>query len=158
MSILAIIAAIGTTALLNHLPNMRLKSAARDIFSTMMKAKVEAIKQGGCVAVLFRPGQNNDYLMFFDNGENGGTDCDGTINGTEKTLQLATSLPNGVRFDPSVSGDGISFLNNALIFTQRGLPFGLGNGTVGLLAVDSSGNAVRQRTITVSSSGRINLD
>ena len=45
VAILGIIAAIGTTGVIRSLPTMRLKSAARDIFSASMQAKAEALQK-----------------------------------------------------------------------------------------------------------------
>ena len=146
---------------------MRLRSAARDIYSLMMQAKVEAIRRGENVTLLFNsPGDT--YIMFLDNGVGiGGGLNDQTPNGTEPVLIPLTALPNRVTYDPGlvVGGtpyaNGVSFGNNAIIFTSRGMPVsaggGLGMGTVGLRAVDANGNTQRQRTVTVSSAGRIRI-
>lgn len=150
ISIVGITATVGTISLLNELPVMRLKSVSRDIFSTMIQAKVEAIRRGGSVAVSFNT-LGNSYTMFFDNGDGGGVADNGLIDGTENVLQIGT-LPEKVTFvDPT------TFNNNALVFTSRGIPSlngALGGGTVKLRTVDS----VRQRSIIVSSAGRIRID
>ncbi len=160
VAILGIIAAIGTTGLLRSLPAMRLKSAARDIFSASMQAKAEAVRRGENVTILFDTA-NNRYLMFLD------SDNDEVVDAGETVLLAATPLPDRVTFDPNlvVNGtphaDGVSFANNALVFSPRGIPAGagggLGGGTVGLRAVDSRAT-VRQRTVAVSTAGRVNMD
>jgi prepilin-type N-terminal cleavage/methylation domain-containing protein len=162
VAIIAILAAVGTTTLLHSLPVMRLRSASRDIYSTMMRAKAEALQRRENVTILFTsPG--NTYTMFLDNGAGvGGVANDEVLNGAELLLVAATALPDRVTFDPAVSGDGVSFANNAMVFTPRGIPInaatgGLGMGTVGLRAVDSLGNTLRQRTIRVSSAGRVSM-
>lgn len=174
ISILGIIGAIGSTSLLNFLPTMRLKSAARDVFSTMMRAKVEAIRRGENVTIRFNPPLTpytpadariplNSYLMFIDNGAGGGVANDEIINGTEPILVAATVLPDRVTFDPAVAGDGVSFFADAMVFSSRGIPvragggFALGAGTVGLRSIDSLGNTMRQRTVVASTAGRINM-
>ena len=161
VAILGIIAAIGTTGVLRSLPAMRLKSAARDIFSAAMQAKAEAVRRGENVTILFDTA-NNTWLMFLD------SDNDEVADAGETVLLAATPLPPRVTFDPGlvVNGtphtDGVSFANNALVFSPRGIPTGggggLGGGTVGLRAVDSSGATVRQRTVVVSTAGRVNMD
>lgn len=161
MVILSIIAGIGTTFLMTYLPNLRLKSAARDIFSVMMQAKTEAIRRGENVTVLFNFA-GNSYTMFLDN------DGDEAVDPGETILITTTSLPDRVSFDPNlvVNGtphiDGISLVNNALIFSPRGIPVGaaggFGGGTIGLRATDAQGNSIRQRTVIVSTAGRINMD
>ena len=175
ISILGIIAAIGSTSLLNFLPTMRLKSATRDVFSTMMQAKVEAIRRGENVTIRFNPPLTpyapadariplNSYVMFIDNGAGGGVANDEIINGTEPMLGPATVLPDRVTFDPAVSGDGVSFFADAMVFSSRGIPVPADGGlilpvneTVGLRSIDSLGNTMGQRTIVASNAGRINM-
>ena len=54
---------------MNYLPGMRLRSAARDIYSTILLAKTEAVRRGENVTVLFNsPG--NSYTMFVDGDNN----------------------------------------------------------------------------------------
>lgn len=165
VAILAILSGIAIPVLLNSLPNMRLRSAARDVYSIMMSAKTEALRRGENVTLLFvSPG--NTYTMFIDNGTGvGGVANDETVNGTETVLAVATSLPDRVVYDPAVGGDGVTFANNAMVLSTRGIPVsaannppsGLGGGTVGLRAVDSLGNTLRQRSIVASTSGRIRI-
>jgi prepilin-type N-terminal cleavage/methylation domain-containing protein len=166
MAIVAILAGIATPFLLKAIPNMRLRSTARDIYSAMMQAKVEAIRRGENVTLLFNsPGDS--YIMFLDNGAGAGGANDQTPNGTEPVIIHLTALPNRVTYDPGLVvdatpyADGVSFGSNAIIFTSRGMPVnaggGFGAGTVGLRAVDANGNTQRQRTITVSKAGRIRI-
>ena len=177
VAILGIIAAIGTTGLLRSLPTMRLKSAARDIFSAAMQAKAEAVRRGENVTILFDTA-NNTWLMFLDRqpptpppaipGPSPATDDNEALDAGETVLLAATPLPDRVSYDPNlvVNGtphaDGVSFANNALVFSPRGIPAGagggLGGGTVGLRAVDSSGATLRQRTVVVSTAGRVKMD
>jgi len=161
VAIIAILAVVGSTTLWHSLPVMRLRSASRDIYSIMMRAKAEALQRCENVTILFTsPG--NTYTMFLDNGAGGGVANDEVPDPAELVLVAATALPDRVTFDPAVSGDGVSFANNAMVFTPRGIPInaatgGLGMGTVGLRAVDSSGNTLRQRTIRVSVAGRVSM-
>ena len=165
VAILVIIAGIATPILLNDLPEMNLKSAARDIFSAMMRAKAEALRRGGYVTLLFNPG-GNSYVLFYDNGDGGGIAHNGIIDGAEAVILTNTPLPKWVSFDPAAAdtgGTGVSFLNNALIFSPQGIPVDTsgaafaGGQTVGLRAVDRSGAVKQQRTITVSVAGGIKM-
>jgi type IV fimbrial biogenesis protein FimT len=136
VAIIGILAAIAIPNFLSWLPNMRLNSAARDIYGIMSKAKMEAIRRQINVTVLFNsPGDS--YIMFPNN------------------VVEPTTLPDRVMYDPAVSGDGVNFNNNALVFSPRGIPVGLG--TIGLRTTDANGNTDRQRIITVSIAGRINI-
>lgn len=157
ISILGIITAVGSTILLQHLPAMRLKSATRDLFSTMMQAKVEAIRRGASVSLAFNIA-GNSYTMFLDNGTGGGIASNGIRDGNETILQAATALPSNVTFNGATT-----FGNNALVITSRGIPVNgfngtLGNGIVNLCILDSLGNIVRQRFIAVSSAGGYRID
>lgn len=163
VAILILIGAIATPILLNFLPNMRLRSAARDVYSAMMEAKTEAIQRGVNVTVLFNsPG--NSYIVFIDDGAGGGVAGNGIIdNLAEQTITTVPTLPDRVTFDPTVGGDGVTFAINALVFSSQGIPViagaggGLGGGIVGLRATDSLGNTTRQRTITVATAGQISM-
>lgn len=172
VAIIGILAAVAFPVLLNSLPNMRLRSAARDIYSVMMQAKIEALRRGENVTLLFNsplPGGSpgGTYTMFIDNGIGGGTANDEVRNGTEAVLVAATPLPVRVTFDPVAvdpdgNNDGVTFAANAIIFTSRGIPEhallgGIGPGTVALRAVDSNGNTQRQRSVVASSAGRISI-
>jgi|GEM_PF-1164030 len=156
VAVLGIVATIGTTVLLANLPNMRLKSSTRDIFSAMMQTKAEAIRRGESVTLLFNT-LANTYTMFLDRGSGIAANNDNNaVDAGETVLVAATRLPDRVTFDPGVDVDGVSFTNNALIFSPRGFPANLG--TVSLRAIDSQGNTQRQRSVAVSIAGRINMD
>jgi prepilin-type N-terminal cleavage/methylation domain-containing protein len=175
VAIIGILAAIATPNLLNFLPNMRLRGAARDIYSAMMQTKVEALRRGENVTLLFNSPLPNGspggtYIMFLDNGNGGGAADDEAPNGAEPVLLAVTALPARVTYDPvAVSDlgvphpDGVTFgNNNVLVFNSRGIPIntfnnGLGAGAVWLRATDSNGNTQRQRRVVVSSAGRIRM-
>jgi prepilin-type N-terminal cleavage/methylation domain-containing protein len=160
VAIIGILAAIAVPSFLSWLPNMHLRSAARDIYGIMSKAKMEAIKRHVDVTVRFNsPGDS--YIMFLDNGAGGGTPADQAQNGTEPVLVALVTLPDRVTYDPAVDGgDGVTFTNNALVFSSRGLPiitFIDPPETIGVRSTDANGNTDRQRVINVSSAGRINI-
>jgi len=71
LSIIAIISAISAPVLLNYLPNMRLKSAARDLFSSIQEARMAAIKNNSPVAIVFNnsgdAAPTNDSYSLYDN-------------------------------------------------------------------------------------------
>ncbi len=53
IGIIAIMAAAGTPSFLNWLPNYRLRSAARDIYSTLQNARLLAVRENTSVRVVF---------------------------------------------------------------------------------------------------------
>jgi type IV fimbrial biogenesis protein FimT len=172
VAIIGILAAVAVPSFLSWLPNMRLRSAARDIYGAMSKAKMEAVKRHVDVTVRFCPPGDPDcpanplgyYIMFLDNGDGGGTLEDEIQNGMEPVLVTLTTLPDRVTYDPAVGGDGVTFgNNNALVFSSRGIPINtfnnsFGPGRIGLRSTDANGNTDRQRVINVSSAGRINIE
>jgi len=166
VAIVAIVAAIALPLLLNHLPNMRVTGAARDVYSIMMQAKGESLQRGENVTIFF-DSPNNSYTMFLDNGAGGGVTGNIIRDGGEVTLVTTTFLPDKVSYDPTIGGgDGVTLAGNALVFTPRGIPvsalsppgsFTLGFGTVGLRAVNSAGVTVRQQAVVMSSAGRLRI-
>lgn len=163
IAIMAILAGIAYPLMLSWLPNMRLRGAARDVYSVMQRARAEAIERGVDVTVGFSTA-TDAYILFLDNGAGGNTGND-VLDADEPALLRSGPLPEGVAFDDraappapltAIKGidgvvDGISFASNALVFTPRGLPDGVG--TVALW-VPATG---RQRTVAVSIAGRVRM-
>ncbi|MBU4230742.1 MAG: GspH/FimT family pseudopilin [Proteobacteria bacterium] len=157
VAIMGILAGIAFSLMRNWLPNMRLRGAARDVYSVMQRAKAEAIERGVNVAIAYNTVANT-YTMFVDVNSNRLQDAG------EISLLSSGPMPDGVAFDnrpapplpaTEVKGadgivDGVSFAGNAVAFTPRGLP--VGTGTVALLATTG-----RQRTVTVSIAGRVRM-
>ena len=165
--VIALLAAIALPTLIDFLPNFRLRSASRDLYSAILQTKAEAIQRSQNVTLLL-DSPPDTYTIFIDDG--GGTPANAnnrTIDAQETVISSSTPFPTGVIFGPAdlnndgdfidageiADADGISFVNNVIVFTARGLPVGIG--TVGLRALASDGSVVRQRSITVSSGGRI---
>jgi len=178
MVIIGVLAAVAVPNFLSWLPNMRLRSTARDIYGIMSRAKVEAIKRHENVTVRFCPPGDADcpvnplgyYIMFLDNGAGGGTLEDEIRNGSEPILASLTTLPDRVTYDPAtvkegggIEADGVTFgNNNALVFNPRGIPFNtvlstFGPGIVGLRSLDAAGNTQKRMSVHVNSAGRINI-
>lgn len=151
VAIMGILAGIAYPLMLSWLPNMRLRGAARDVYSVMQRAKAEAIERGVDVTVGFSTA-TDAYIMFLDTGEGvGGIAGNGVLDGSEPALFRSGPLPDGVAFDPATGGDGVTFAGNALVFTSRGLPAGTGTVAVWVPATG------RQRTVTVTIAGRVRM-
>ena len=94
VAVIGIMAAIAVPAIMSWMPNIRLKADARELYSTMQKAKMEAIKRNTCASIAFTtavfPATGGSYILFLDNGEGAGTACNGQQDGTEPVL---TTIP-----------------------------------------------------------------
>lgn len=158
VAIIGILVGIAYPLMLSWLPNMRLRGAARDVYSVMQRAKAEAIERGMNVAIAYNTAANT-YTLFVDVNRNRVQDAG------EVSLLSSGPMPDGVAFDnrpapplpaTEVKGaddivDGVSFAGNVAAFTPRGLP--VGTGTVALLAAATG----RQRTVTVTIAGRVRM-
>jgi len=127
LSILATLAAAAIPAFSVWLPNYRLKSAARDLYSNLQMAKMGAVKKNGDWAVIFdntsSPGK---YAIASGPGGNGEWDVPADDEQIEKIVNLAGY--KGVRFghgnagEPvgGTFGDEISYNPNRTVFNSRG--------------------------------------
>ena len=169
IAIIGIAAAIALPVLIKTLPQRYLRSTARDLYSALMQAKSEAIRQGTFVSVGISPGSDHMFIIFVDNGEGGGMARNGRRDGAETVLLSSGKLANRVVFDSDTNfasdGSGITFVNKAAVFNARGLPVKaggsgneLGGGKLKLCTATWGGQATDDcRVIAVSSAGRIRL-
>jgi prepilin-type N-terminal cleavage/methylation domain-containing protein len=129
MVILAALAAFAIPTFAVWLPNYRLKSAARDLYSNFQMAKMGAVNNNRDWAVIFdntsSPGR---YSIVSGRGENGAWDVPVSDEPIEKTVELAGY--KGVRFghgdagEPvpvgGAFGDEITFGDYVAVFNPRG--------------------------------------
>ncbi|MCL7488667.1 MAG: GspH/FimT family pseudopilin [Desulfobulbaceae bacterium] len=130
MAIIGIMSAVAIPSFLHWLPNIRLKSAARDMYSTIQKAKLGAIKENRDWAVIFDPGDNS-YAICDDSGDddwttNIGNNCFESVSlssyqsgvtyghGNVPAGQSATTPP------AAFPGDDVNYTNNTVVFNSRG--------------------------------------
>jgi prepilin-type N-terminal cleavage/methylation domain-containing protein len=176
IAIMAIVAVITVPILLRDLPVMNLKSTARDIYSAMMQAKVEALKRGGYVTLLFDPA-NKKYTLYLDYGTALPPPAPAVpvfplgVGATSSTLNvtiLTTYVPT-TRVTLNLLGAGGTVFSgtntNALVFSPQGLPVSPANGgtpqstqVVSLNAVDSRGAILDQKTVTITIAGGITIN
>ena len=94
VGVIGIMAAIAVPAIMSWMPNIRLRGDAREMYATMQRAKMEAIKRNTCASIAFTtvafPATGGGYTLFLDDGAGGGTACDGQQNGGEAVL---TTIP-----------------------------------------------------------------
>jgi len=114
--ILGILAAVAIPGFSRYGPDMRLKSAVRDLKSDMELARLKAIRENANVALTFDTG-NNSYIVFVDSGAGGGVANDFTQNGSEVVLKTV-NLPS----DVTMYEVSFSFGTSQCGFNSRGLP------------------------------------
>ena len=129
--IIAVLAAIAIPAFSGWLPNYRLRQAARDVYSNLQRAKVNAIKSNSEWRVYFdnsvSPGQ---YFLCSGPGANAAWDNPPAMGGDDDVdMTLNLSRYEGVDFgngtaaagiDGWVFGAPISYANPVTNFTSRG--------------------------------------
>ena len=130
IALLAIVASIAIPGFSRWLPNLRLKSAARDVYSNLQLAKMGAVKANADWAIVFDTGSNS-YSICSDDGGGSWTDGGETV---EKTVNL-TDYESGVGYGHgsatgpvggTFGGDDVSYTNNVAVFNPRGTVNGLG--------------------------------
>ncbi|MFO7761172.1 MAG: GspH/FimT family pseudopilin [Thermodesulfobacteriota bacterium] len=158
LGIISIMAAIAIPSFLDWLPRYRLKSAARDLYSNMQKARIGAIKSNKDWAIVFDAAANK-YHLCSDKGSDGSWSGvgDNTVErtvdlddyqsniqyGHGKAAQSATSPPG------AFPGDDISYNSNVTTFNP------VGTGSSGYVYLENSENTAY--TVGSQSSGVITL-
>lgn len=150
VGIIAVLVAIAIPSFSVLIPNYRLKSAARTIYSDMQKARLLAIKENTYVTLLFStvtyPAAGGGYIVFIDDGAGGGAAANGSREGSETLLwsiamDEKTSLVN--------AGFGaVSYFT----YTPKGVIDGTQSGNVQIR------NPQRWYKITVNAGGGIRLE
>lgn len=117
MSIVAILMSISIFSAWNLLPNIRLKTAGRELFGNMQKARLLSIKNRTPVAIVFDH-TNNTYTLYTSPGTDGSWLTPGD-NTAQYTVTLADyksniayghgSLPAGTEIG-STYGDDITYV------------------------------------------------
>jgi len=136
ISIISIIAAIGTPNFLQWRSNAKLKGAIGNIRSDLERSKLRAIRENAFVAAIF---STNGYTIFVDNGT--GTSGDWNQDENEKLLGNI-QLPAGITLSTTRT-------NNRLRFNSRGRCVGI--------TITSANISGRQMDVIVSPVGRIRI-
>ncbi|MEC4674615.1 MAG: GspH/FimT family pseudopilin [Nitrospirota bacterium] len=132
LSMVAIVAGLGGGWLSSQIPAYRLNGAARLIRSDLLSARMQAVTQGNEFRVIFdEPFQ---YIILDDDNNNGKREADESI----ASRDLRDDY-HGVSFDA----------NNNPIFHPRGI--------ASSLATITLSNAVGEKSITVSMTGRVRI-
>jgi type IV fimbrial biogenesis protein FimT len=159
--ILGIAAAIAIPGFSSWLPNYRLKSAVRDVFSNFQLAKLTSIRSNSYCAITFNQaisGTNYDYVIFVDADNDLEYDA-----GEDVVTKVLLADYKDVTFDTTEGGgDGLTFANNddglpSIAFNPTGLPKnnsgGFGAGSVFLTNPNDKATKV-----VVSSAGNIRIE
>ncbi len=150
MVVIAVMSAIAFSGLIKWVPNYRLKGASQELYASMQKAKLEAVKRNKNVGIQFTttgcPPDGGGYTVFLDENGNQTQDLPG-----DNTL-FSVAMPKGT----CITATTLDADNDG--FTPQGLALGLavapgGSRTVTLGHVSIS----RTYTMTMSIAGAINM-
>ncbi len=160
VAIIGILAAMAIPATLAWLPNHRLKSAARDVYSTLQQARLLAVRENRTVQVVF---DNiffpNGYLIWIDTNGDGDFDDPDDLGEVISRTSL-NSYGSGVTFGApagtnnwvggGIEADGVTFNGNLCTYISNGTS---GAGTVFLMNQDNH----LVYSITTVTSGAVKL-
>jgi type IV fimbrial biogenesis protein FimT len=124
VALIGIMAAIAIPAIMSWVPNYKLKAAARDVYSTLQKARSIAVKTNGNAAVIFDTA-NNEY-DFCDDWNTGTNSCDGSLQTTSfDSIGVGISYGHGSATQDVPGGafpsDDVSYNGDLVFFDSRGL-------------------------------------
>jgi len=127
LSIVGILCLIAIPAFSSWLPDNKLKSAVRDLYSNMQLAKMLSIKENDNYRIVFNPGGEGSYKIVRPDGT------------TEKSIAFRDyDTSGGIGYgkgkatkNATISGgpipdDGVSYLYNKVSFNPRGIASGMG--------------------------------
>jgi prepilin-type N-terminal cleavage/methylation domain-containing protein len=159
--ILGIVTAIAIPGFSRWLPDSRLRSATRDVFSNFQLAKLTSVRSNSFCTITFNQdigGTSYDYAVYADSDKDLEYDA-----GEDIITKVLWTDYKDVSFDITQGGgDGLTFTNNddglpSITFTPDGLPKnnlgGLGAGSVFL--TNPNGKATK---VVVSSAGNIRIE
>lgn len=147
IGMIGILTAISVPAVMKWLPNYRLKAAARDLYSNMQKAKIEAVKRNADVLIIFTSGTYasaggiGSYQVFVDDSPK-----DGAFNAGEQVL-AQVNMPKNVSL---YKISGLTGNTNAG-FNSRGLP------CTALGSVEFQNNHSRYYKVSLSTAGNVKI-
>jgi prepilin-type N-terminal cleavage/methylation domain-containing protein len=152
IGIFGILASIALPNYFNWLPNIHLRTTARDIFLSLQQAKLKAAKENTCSSVAFTltdltviPNIVGKFIVFTDDGEgSGGIACNGIQDGTEQTVS-SNEMMNDIILESANNIGG----PQSVCFSSTSVICGSQMGNIQIR------NTARWHKITISSSGGI---
>jgi len=164
LAIMGILAAILVPTASSILPGYRLKGAAGDIKSSLLLAKITAIRRNARCVMVFNPGiysprgRIGSYQVFLDT-DNDWTENDADGN-PEEVIIPTTTMPAGVSMDSAVfvdNGSGQADATRMFGFNTHGLAARAVNGSFVYGQARLTNSAGRTITIAISPTGYIDL-
>ena len=150
MAIIAVLVAIAIPSFSTMVPNYRLKAAARNLYSDMQKARLQAIKENTLIGVSFTtvayPADGGGYTVFIDDGSGGGVAGNAVQDGGE-TLLWSRPMEKQISLISADIGHVPRFT-----FTSRGVVDGSQSGNVQIR------NSQRWYKLTVYAVGGLKLE
>ncbi len=148
VALVGILAAISIPSFLSMAPDYKLKGAAQNLYSSMQKVKLEAVKRNTSVAIAFTLATGN-YQVFVDDGGTTGTAANATLDGDELLLFQKT-LPASCSLVSATFGSTNDIRTG---FNSRALPLGARVGNVEL----KNSQTTRRYKLTLSQAGHTRL-
>lgn len=151
--VIAILGGISVPGYMKWMPGVRLKSAARDLYTNMQKTRMGAVKDNKDWAIQFDPG-NNSYTIYSDSG-----DDDWTTTGDNVAVETVR-LPGyqyGVAFGhgtaaKQATGDSFPDPYDDVSYTAERVVFNpLGTGDAGYVYLENQDQAATYAVGTRSS-------
>lgn len=139
LAIFSVVAVIGTANVLGWLPDIRLRSAARDLYGNMQQARLMAVKNNSPVALVY-DGTNERYAIC----TSAGADDDwSTYGDNDKDIKKNIASDGGSRTISRVTAAADQFLGNpitSIVFLPDGSSVGSGFIYIQNTHPDSSGS------------------
>jgi type IV fimbrial biogenesis protein FimT len=117
LAIIAIVFSFATPSFFVWLPNYRLGSAARDVFSSMQQARMSAVKANGTYVINFDT-TNQKYTVLDDGG---GTLKDVNLSDYGSNIQFGNGAALNTVIGDTNFDDNVTYSTNQATFTSRGL-------------------------------------
>ena len=156
MGILLVLGAIAIPSFIQWRSKAQVSRAARDVYSSLQKAKVEAVRRNELCGVHFRAAENDIVIYVEPDLPPYGYDGDDPV---IKIVEFS-DYP-GVRLDTSRGGgDGLNFAtpDRGIVFASDGLPRNDSNNLAsGEVYLIGPGNE-RKNTVSITPAGNIQID
>ena len=123
VALIGIMAAIAIPSISGWLPNYRLKAAARELYSSMQKVRLEAAKRNVDIGIMFTtvtyPATGGGYTAFIDDGSGTGGIASNAIQDGSETTLFHVTMPAGCSL---ITASFSSVPRTG--YNSRGLPLG----------------------------------